>query len=285
MISWTIGEYISLLYILPRMKIANKKKYDNISEEKISYGEHADQYLLLFEPKAGKVKNNFIFFLHGGGWRLNNPAKFRFVGNFFAEKGYVTVSAGYRYVPEFCYPTQINDAFLGFKKAFTIVDNKYSENKGTIIIGSSSGAHLGSIAVYDKKRQDRYKINQNRIKGFVSNAGPLNFQACQNRTITRFISDFLGESNDLENVSPIEIIKSYKEVPNTPLLCIHGDQDPVVEYENSTSIVNYINTNRNTKSAEIFKAEGMHHSDLSVYLFLKEIESQKKLIDWLQERE
>jgi len=284
MLSWTICEYFSFTYLPMIMKKANSKKYDGIVEEKIPYGSNSDQHLLLFAPKEHSKRDKFIFFLHGGGWRFNNPSDFRFVGNFFAQKGYVVISSGYRYVPDSSYPAQIEDAFTGFKKAFEIIDERFSGLKNVIIAGSSSGAHLGSFLIYDRNRQSDYGIDPERIKGFVSNAGPLNFDVCRNKTIQKLIGGFMGKSEDRGLGSPIELIKKDNPIPHVPVLCIHGEKDPIVEIDNSITFVEHINKKLGTPMAELFTEKGVYHSDLNVFLFLKELKSREILLKWIEAR-
>ena len=284
MLSWTIGEYFSFTYLPLIIKRANRKKNDGIVEEKISYGTNSDQHLLLFAPKGRKKTDKFIFFLHGGGWRFNNPSEFRFVGNFFAQNGYVVISSGYRYVPDSSYPAQIEDAFSGFKKAFEVIDERFSGLKNVIIAGSSSGAHLGSFLIYDRKRQSDHGIDPERIKGFVSNAGPLNFDVCRNKTIQKLIDGFMGKSGDRRSGSPIEMIRRDEPIPEVPVLCIHGEKDPIVEIENSETFVEHINKKHGAPIAELVTEKGVYHSDLNVFLFLRELKSREILLKWMEAR-
>ncbi len=95
----------------------------------------------------------------------------------------------------------------------------------------------------------------------------------------------MGGAKEIEHASPMEIIKDYKVLSKIPTLCIHGEKDPVIEIENSETFVDYINNKNKGQIAEVFKAKGSYHSDLCVYLFSKEIEAKKKLVQWLRDRE
>ncbi|MEJ6951553.1 alpha/beta hydrolase [Natronospora cellulosivora (SeqCode)] len=282
---WTVYDLLSIFYIAPKAKIANKKKIKGIKEEKISFGEHPDQYLLLVEPEEKVRKNNFIFYLHGGGWKFYSPIGARFAAQYFAQLGYVTISAGYRLVPDYRYPSQIEDTFEGFKSALSIVNNRYSSNKKGIVIGTSAGGHLGGVLFYDQKRQEEYEIDSERIKAFVSHSGGLNLDLCNTLMGKMLIKDFMGKSNDFKNADPIQIIQNMSHIPKKQILCIHGDKDPTWEYEMTETFVDYLSNKIGKEFVELFKAEGKHHNDLSGGLYLNDIKARDRLENWMEELE
>lgn len=285
MITWTIYDLLFCLYALPGVMLANRRQIEGIREKKISFGKHPDQYLLLFEPEQKKRKNNFIFYLHGGGWWSFSPRKARFAGLSLASEGYITISAGYRLLPDFRYPTQIEDTFNGFNKALSLVDERYGKEKQGVIMGTSAGGHLGGVLFCDRQRQKEYKIDHQRIKGFISHCGGINLKGCQKFLGKKLIDSFMGGSEDLQKADPFLIMKNSKTIPDKPVLCIHGTKDPFWNYEMAQSFVDYINEKANKNLAELYTAEGKHHNDLTMELFLKDREAQKKLNDWLERLE
>ena len=51
--------------------------------------------------------------------------------------------------------------------------------KDIIVVGSSAGAHLGALLVYDRSLQEKYGIKRDIFKGFISLSGPLVFEECR----------------------------------------------------------------------------------------------------------
>ncbi len=220
----------------------------NIKCTNVKYGDDKKQYY-----KVYKSNNNSptIFFVHGGGWWQGSPSLYSGVGKYFFKHGYTVVLVGYRLVPDYRYPIQIEDAFKALKHYI-----KNNENNDKIIIGGySAGAEISSHLVFDTKRQNDYKIDSNLIKGFLSISGVLDFKECNTKRSKRLIKNYLYESNT-DKCNPINLINSKSNV-NT--LCIHGDSDTLIDIDNSKSFIE--NLKKVNNNSYLIVVNGAEHED------------------------
>lgn len=210
----------------------------HIIGENIQYDKNKKNYYKVF--KSNKKSKLTIFFVHGGGWWQGSPSLYSGVGKFFAKKGFTTVIVGYRLVPKFTYPAQIEDCFKALNH---YINNNYN-NEQLVIGGYSAGSELASHLVFDLKRQDVYKINPSILKGFFSIAGVLDFTKCSSRSSKKLIKNYLNGKDQLY-CNPIGMISS--KYSNIPVLCIHGDKDSLINVENSISFSTRLNNNATLK--------------------------------------
>ena len=194
--------------------------------------------------------------------------------------GYNAVIVGYRLAPIYRYPTQIDDVFLALKHYLS--NCKY--NSKIIVSGYSAGGELASHIVFDSKRHKEYKIDTNKLKGFISISGVLDFLKCTSSYSKLLIKNYIYEK-EIKETNPINLLN--KEI-NIPIMCIHGDSDSLIDLENSISFVKKAKSiDENTFLKIIKKAEHEDTIDIvrgngnqySKYIldFIKNIDSVNKL--------
>ena len=88
-----------------------------VTPRKLPYGPDQAQYFLDFAPAPEKDRGLVVVYLHGGGWDKGSPAFFTFIGQQLAREGYRCVMPGYRLVPKFRFPAQLEDVTAGTKAA------------------------------------------------------------------------------------------------------------------------------------------------------------------------
>lgn len=209
-----------------KMLIYSYLKDKNINGKRIKYGKNKRQYYKLYK-KSCDCKTT-IFFIHGGGWWHGSASLYSSVGKYFYKMGYNAVIVGYRLVPFYRYPKQIDDVFLALKH---YLDN--NKNNNLIISGYSAGSELASHIVFDKKRHKKYNINTNILKGFISISGVLDFLKCKSLYSKFLIKNYVYK-NEIKKVNPINLINNEIDIP---IMCIHGDSDTLIDLENSISFV------------------------------------------------
>lgn len=256
----TWAEKLSLPILFSKAIYHNLTGADNF--HRVNYGKHNQQYLLYFKPED-KLADCLLFFIHGGGWRMGNPKLFKFVGNFFAQHGFPTILPGYRLAPEFNFPAQVNDVFAGFKQGQKVAAQFNQDSNHIFIVGQSAGAHLGALLAFNHLKQKEYQINRTDLSGFISISGPLDLSVCQTKEGRRLLAKFLTSPEDEAEANPINYISGKEELP---VLCLHGDQDPLVEPKNSQVFVKKLNHQRR-KNGELKMIRDERHSKL-VELFL-----------------
>ncbi len=199
-----------------------------------------DLKLDLARPPAGKGPYPVIVCFHGGGWRMGNKRDVRSWLPFFAERGYVAASVGYRLAPDYKFPAQIEDAKTAIRFLRANAD-KYGIDKQRIAaLGWSAGGHLACLlgltdgkAGFDGKL---YPKESSRVEAVVDYFGPTDLAGfAKDATAQRgMLGPFIGAKFD-ENpmahkkASPIQYVS--KSAP--PFLIFHGTKDLVVPIEQS----------------------------------------------------
>ena len=116
--------------------------------EKVAYGPHPAQYFLDFRPLPERDRGLTVVYLHGGGWDKGSPAYFTFIGQRLAREGYRCVMPGYRLVPRFRFPTQLEDVTAGTGAALRYLEKQGVDPARTVVVGSSAGGQLGALLCY-----------------------------------------------------------------------------------------------------------------------------------------
>ncbi|MBQ8999910.1 MAG: alpha/beta hydrolase [Clostridium sp.] len=228
-------------------------KDHNIKASKVWYGDHKKQCYKEYNSKQ-KDKPT-IFFVHGGGWSQGSPSLYGGVGKFFFKHGYTSSLVGYRLVPKFTYPSQIEDAFIALKH---YIDNNPNVNN-IILAGYSAGGEIASRLVFDTKRQQKYNIDTNLIKGFISISGVLDFEKCNSKYSKKLLKNYLLNKS-IKTENPINLLNEYSILPT---LCIHGDKDSLISVENSISFIDKLRLfNKNADLLVIKDAEHEHTIDI-----------------------
>ncbi len=94
------------------------------------------------------------------------------------------------------------------------------------------------------------------------------FSSCQGSYVNKLIKDFAGS---MENIEKVDTYRHLKGEQRVPLLCIHGDKEPLVELECSASFVSKVNELSPGKAELLVVKDGLH-SNLAA-LFWGDIEA------------
>ncbi len=280
MIIWTIEELLKRPSLVMRVIKENLISGHDIVKSKIYYGVQKNQYILIFVPRSVKRRDGVVFFIHGGGWTLFSPEDMRFIGNFFARYGFPTVMPGYRPVPGSKFPSQMIDIFSAFKK-YVEVSGEYGLNyKKTIAAGQSAGGELAGLLVYNRLLQEKFGIDPEYFRALISISGPLDLTLkSKSRGIERMFRNYAPTHEDRDLASPIRYVTGNERIP---VLCIHGQRDPIIDLSHSRSFVAKINE-KNEDLAELRVIRDSNHSDLAG-LFLKNFKETKSLIRWIADK-
>jgi len=119
------------------------------------------------EPKNAPV----LMFLHGGYWRQGDRAQYTFLGNRFAEAGYVVVIPSYRLMPANPHPAQIQDVAAAFAWTHEYISKYGGDPNNITLAGHSAGGHLASLLALDPKWLQRVKLPASAIRAVVSLSG------------------------------------------------------------------------------------------------------------------
>lgn len=268
-------EYLSSLYLLAAVLAHNMAGAARYGKVTYQYGPERQQYGIIINPKGGQVKSTVVFFCHGGGWRQGWPGLFRFVGYYFANLGYTTILAGYRKVPGNVFPAQAEDTANALKAGMEKLKEQGSFPDKVILAGHSAGAHLVTFLAYSDFL-DKTGFDKQMIKGVISISGPINFAECKNSFVSKVISDFVVTDENKAKADPYPYLKDDADIP---ILCIHGDRDPIVEPANSVSFVNRISEIRDGLG-ELIMVKGGLHTNIA-RLFWNGLNEHARMDEWI----
>lgn len=206
-------------------------------------GGHERQKLDLYLPKGAGKPLPVIVWVHGGAWKAgskeNNPLLA------FAGKGYAVASINYRLSQHALFPAQIEDCKTAIRwlrahaKTYTLNPDKIG------VAGSSAGGHLvallgtaGEVKELEGKAGNMDQSSQ--VQCVVDLFGPTDFSTMggpherPNSPEALLIGGAVSENKEkAQRASPLTYLS--KNCP--PFLVIHGDQDSVVPYTQSTTFV------------------------------------------------
>lgn len=250
-------------------------------EHRILFGPHPQQQVLLFLPGPTSTRRNtFIYFVHGGGWRTYGPRYFRFVGRFFARRGFPTLLGGYRLAPEHQYPAQMDDIYHGFTAGIGIARQMGLQTEKIVLGGQSAGAQLQAMALLDREEAARQGLPLEHVSGYFSVSGPLDFSACPNPSLQQMIDDFTGSQENRLRTDPILHIRGDE---TTPVLLIHGGRDHLVAIESAFNFAQRYNQS-GRPLAHVHVIPHAHHADLAE-LFTGHTLDTQVLVNWVEARD
>ena len=202
-----------------------------IKPTKVSMGESREAYFLHFAPPV-KKHQEIIIYIHGGGWNSKSPRDFEFIGQRLAFEGYESFVMGYRKVPRVHYNQIIDDVCKEYKSILKYLKGKGIEANRVIIMGSSAGAHLGSLLVYDRELHAKYKIGAKRFVGFIGLAGPYCFEGKLPWALKQLLSDLFEKDQDWKEGEPytkLDLINPDDYELSIPMYLIQSDHDGVID--------------------------------------------------------
>lgn len=251
-----------------------------IIPEFVSLGKDKDQYLLYYEPEQ-VCSDKILIWIHGGGWNAGSPKFFDFVGQAIAAMGYRYVSIGYRLSPKNKYPKQMKDVILGYKAALQTLKEKGIDTSKIVISGSSAGAHLSSILVYDAKLQNRMKLDMEGVIGYIGVGGPYSFNTKTSLAVKMLLSQLFKKNYDRKRGEPC----SRMQKSNIPMLLIQSEHDGLIDF--SCAELFYAKAAELGIPCELYRVEDKKntHSWYTAGMFLETREENKtldKFVSWIE---
>jgi acetyl esterase/lipase len=283
----SLAENLSIPGLLLRLASANLRAFAG-SEEQIPYGDHPQQYsLLVLPPPGAPQRRTLIFFVHGGGWRMGSPTLFRAIGRWFAQRGYPTLLAGYRLVPHFRFPTQVEDTCAAYRAGIEAAAVRGLAADRVLLGGQSAGAQLVSLMALHQGWAERAGLERRQLAGIFLVSGPLDLSAPVGPEAQHLLANFLGDMKLRDQADPMRCLTgpTAAQAAIVPTLCLHGELDPLVPLEQSLNFVTRLRQNgapaSGPRAAELVVLPGKHHSELGE-LFLIESPPARRLLDWIE---
>jgi acetyl esterase/lipase len=194
--------------------------------KKVPYGRLDRQRLDVYVPKDGG-SHPVLFFISGGGWSEGEKESYSFVGEAFAAKGFVTVIADYRLVPEVRFPAFIEDGALALKWVEDNIGRYGGDLNRLYVAGHSAGAYNGAMLVLDPHylRAVGFKTP---IRAYAGLSGPFDFYPFD---VAASINAF-GNARDPLATQPVNLVT--KAAP--PMVLLSGTADSIVDVKNTKAL-------------------------------------------------
>lgn len=246
----------------------NKKYIDK------RFGTDKRQYYRIYKNR--KSSKGTVFFIHGGGWWHGSPESFSLVGEFFYNQGYTVVMPSYRLVPTHLYPTQINDVIMAFEDYINSDFYNKKINKKIVIGGFSAGGELAINLIFNNTLREENRFVFQNVVGILILSGVLDFEKCYDEHAIHLIKNYIGEE-EYRSKNPISLLKKEYIID---LMCIHGEDDPLISVDSSVSFVSeYLNLGGNAKINII---KGKQHRDILELISVGEDCNNSFIIEFLK---
>lgn len=218
----------------------------------IAYGPGPRQKLDIYRPSNSASGLPVLYFGYGGGWESGSKGDYAFVGRAFAARGYVTVIADYRLVPEVVYPQFLEDNAAAVNWTLDHIANRGGDREQLFLMGHSAGAYNVMMLALDPS----LGVESDAIKGVVGLSGPYDFypfDVPQSRNA-------FGAYARPEQTQPINLVSG--DAP--PVFLGHGDRDQTVHPRNSIALAQKLTDAGASASLRIYP--GANHADTLISL-------------------
>lgn len=223
-----------------------------VVERNVAYGVHPRQKLDIYRPSNEQTGLPVIYFSYGGGWESGERNEYSFVGRALAARGYVTVIADYRLVPEIVYPEFITDNALAVQWVADTIGSYGGDPGRMVLIGHSAGAYNIMMLALDPQ----FGVDMSNVRAIVGLSGPYDFYPFD---VSQSQNAFGGFPQP-EQTQPVNLVA--RELP--PVFLAHGDKDETVFLRNSVALAEAMTDNGTDVSLKIY--EGGNHADTLVSL-------------------
>ena len=166
-----------------------------------------------------------VIFFYGGGWVAGARADYGFVGRAFAARGFVTIVADYRLVPQVRFPVFVEDAAQAVRWTRDHVAQFGGDPTRIHLSGHSAGAYLGAMLSLDPRYLRGVGVDPGSIRSAALLSGPYDFYPFTEQRGR----DALGAWPRPAETQPVTFARG--DAP--PMLLMHGTADTVVQPRNS----------------------------------------------------
>jgi acetyl esterase/lipase len=215
-------------------------------ERDVSYGTGGGEELKLnlARPKNSNGPLPCVVVIHGGAWRAGNKNAHDKQTWDFAQRGYVSVTVGYRFCPKYRFPAQVEDVkcAVRFLRANA---QKYGVDPDRIgAVGFSAGAHLSMmLGVMGKgdglEGEGGWPDQPSQVQAVVGYFGPTDLAAEDIPEVSKpLLRDFIGGTpqelpEEHKRGSPI----TYVSKGDAPTLIFQGTKDRLVPHTQAYKMI------------------------------------------------
>ena len=176
----------------------------------IAFGPHPRQKLDICIPPGGGANSPVVFFIYGGSWSGGAKGTYALVGEAFAARGFVTVIADYRLVPEVRFPVFIEDGALAMRFVVDGIARYGGDPRRIHLVGHSAGAYNAMMLTLDRRYLAGAGVSPRVIRSAVGLSGPYDFLPLEGAVTTATF----GASDNLARTQPITFAR--RDAPPIP---------------------------------------------------------------------
>lgn len=192
----------------------------------VAYGPHPRQRMDIYVPSGGgSARKPVVFFIYGGSWANGAKETYAFVGEALSARGFVTVIADYRLVPEVHFPVFIEDGALALRFVRDNIARFGGSPKAIHLMGHSAGAYNAMMLTLDRRYLAAVGMRVGDIRSTVGLSGPYDFLPFD-IDVTKAA---FGNARELAQTQPINFAR--RDAP--PVLLVTGSADTTVLPRNS----------------------------------------------------
>jgi len=248
-------------------------------ERRYDYGTHSRQYLLLHQPPEGAVnRRKIVIYFHGGGWRFGKPEQFRANAQLLVNQGYTVIMPSYRRIPLYNYWHMRQDLTAILQKIRWIQQQQAMMEYELILGGLSAGGNLAALMYYNQAELRKAGFSPQDFAGLFFLGAPLDLHQMRNSLVLQAYAGNRKKKRFYE-ANPINYLE---EVEQPPVLCIHSNEDGLVEYECAISYVEKMKK-LYPERLEFHTLSGATHLDTARWPY-KDEQVRRLLLGWLAER-
>jgi len=200
----------------------------------VAYGPDPRHRLDLYLPDgagAGAKPRKTLIFIHGGGWRRGNKARYGFVGRAFAEAGYVVVLINYRLYPQARFPAFVEDAARAVAWVHAHIRAHGGDPGQIYLMGHSAGAHIAALLALDPHYLEAAGVPRRALGGMIGLAGPYVFEPGR---VPRLAEIFAAHPQP--NARPVVFAENGAARNGPPLLLLSAAFDRIVRARNGPEL-------------------------------------------------
>lgn len=194
----------------------------------IAYGPEARHRLDVYKPQGATSSKPVVVFLYGGSWKNGRRGDYRFAGQAFASRGYITVIPDYRTYPDVRFPAFVEDSAAAVAWVRKNIARFGGDPNRIVLAGHSAGAHIAALLAYDGRYLAAAGVPKASIAGLVGLAGPYYFDPQKYDSLRNIFET----AKRPDEARPITFVMPGQP----PSLLLHGTADSTVWPKNSRKL-------------------------------------------------